>query len=119
MFPAMPAAALWEYPCASRKLTIAVTLAGSMPREVSHVSAVVAALAGAFAAVAVAAGAAGAFAADAAALDAAALFASAVTACREALMVDAIASARPSALGAEAAEWAAPAEPVPAETAAG
>jgi len=29
MFPAIPAVALWEYPWASRKFTIAVTLSGS------------------------------------------------------------------------------------------
>src|SRR5277367_4363991 len=38
MFPAMPAAALSEYPLASRKLTIAVTFSGSSPSEVSQVT---------------------------------------------------------------------------------
>src|SRR5260370_3029259 len=100
MFPAMPAAALCVYPCASRKLTIAVTFAGSMPREVSHVSAVVVALAGAFAAAAVAdaTGVAGAFAACAAgalaACAAAALFATSPSTRREEVLLDTIASAR-------------------------
>src|SRR5215469_11353896 len=83
MFPAMPAAALWEYPWASRKVTIAVTFAGSMPMAVLQVSVA--------ARDAVAAGegfAAGAFWVAAGCL-AAALLAAPDSACRVAVMLSA------------------------------